>query len=112
MDFEHCAQDSYNVEVSGWDTKENFFVEKTVLDWKSDDKKAILLRTPIRTGSIIFVRLLQPIQTGANFPVAYEALTTPENQKNGASRVSLERLHPRASYKATHAQDSLAVRVA
>jgi hypothetical protein len=86
MDFENCAQDTYHVEVSLWDAKENFFVEKTVLDWKSDDKKAILLRTPIRTGSIIFVRLLQPIQTGANFPVAYEALTSPEKQENGGSR--------------------------
>jgi hypothetical protein len=112
MDFENCPQDNYHVEVSGWDAKESFFVEKTVLDWKSDDKKAILLRTPIRIGSILFVRLLQPIQNGASFPVAYEALTSAGKPENGASHVSLERLRPRASYKATHAENSLAVRVA
>jgi hypothetical protein len=112
MDSANCAQDSYNVEVSGWDAKENFFVEKTVLDWTSDDKKAIQLHTPIRTRSIVFVRLFQPIQTSPSFPVAYEALTSTEKPENGASRFSLERLHPRASYKATHAEESLAVKVA
>jgi hypothetical protein len=31
-------------EVSGWDAKENFFVEKTTLEWKPEDKKSMLLR--------------------------------------------------------------------
>lgn len=65
MDFENCAQDTYNVEVSGWDAKENFFVEKTVLDWKSDDKKAILLRTlfePARLSSSAFSSRSKPPQ--------------------------------------------------
>ncbi len=44
------GEDSYRVEVSGWDAKENFFVEKTTLEWKPDDKKSMLLRSDIAPG--------------------------------------------------------------
>jgi hypothetical protein len=30
---------SYRVKVSGWDAKENFFVEKTSLDWREREGK-------------------------------------------------------------------------
>jgi hypothetical protein len=106
------GEDSYRVEVSGWDSKENFFVEKTVLEWKPDDKKSMLLRADIRPGCIVFVRLLQPMATAASFPIAYEALTSASRDDAGAARVSLERLRPRASYKETFADGLLAVRVA
>jgi hypothetical protein len=100
------GEDTYRVEVSGWDAKENFFVEKTTLEWKPEDKKSMLLRADIRPGCIVFVRLLQPLATATSFPIAYEALTS------GATRVSLERLRPRATYKETFADGLLAVRVA
>ena len=106
------AEDSYRVEVSGWDAKENFFVEKTTLEWKPKDKKSMLLRADNRPGCIVFVRLLQPLATATSFPIAYEALTSAERDTSGAARVSLERLHPRASYKETFADGLLAVRVA
>jgi hypothetical protein len=106
------GQDSYRVEVSGWDAKESFFVEKTMLEWKPDDKKSMLLRADIRPGCIVFVRLLQPLATATSFPIAYEALTGAEKDATGAARVSLERLRPRASYKETFAEGLLAVRVA
>ncbi len=106
------GEDSYRVEVSGWDSKESFFVEKTMLEWKPDDKKSMLLRADIRPGCIVFVRLLQPLATAASFPIAYEALTGAEKDATGAARVSLERLRPRASYKETFAEGLLAVRVA
>jgi hypothetical protein len=106
------GEDSYRVEVSGWDAKENFFVEKTVLEWKPDDKKSILLQANIRPGCIVFVRLLQPMATAASFPIVYEALTSAERGDARAARVSLERLHPRASYKETFTDGLLAVRVA
>jgi hypothetical protein len=106
------GEDNYRVEVSGWDAKENFFVEKTTLEWKPDDKKSMLLRSDIRPGCIVFIRLLQPLATAASFPIAYEALTSAEKDPNGAARVSLERLRPRASYKETFAEGLLAVHVA
>ena|SRR5271154_4588657 len=105
-------EDCYRVEVSGWDAKENFFVEKTTLEWNPEDKKSMLLRADVRPGCIVFVRLLQPLSTVASFPVAYEALASAGRDADGAARVSLERLRPRASYKETYAEGLLAVRVA
>jgi hypothetical protein len=105
------GDDTYRVEVSGWDAKENFFVEKTTLEWKPEDKKSMLLRADIRPGCIVFVRLLQPLATAASFPIAYEALTSTERDTSGAARVSLERLRPRATYKETFSDGLVAVRV-
>ena len=106
------GEDSYRVEVSGWDAKENFFVEKTVLEWKPDDKKSILLRADIRPTCVVFVRLLQPMATAASFPIVYEALTSAEKDDAGTARVSLERLRPRANYKETLSDGLSAARVA
>ena len=92
--------------------KRIFFVEKTTLEWKPDDKKSMFLRSDIRAGCIVFIRLLQPLATAASFPIAYEALPSAEKGPNGAARVSLERLRPRASYKETFAESLLAVHVA
>jgi hypothetical protein len=112
MNMNVSGEDCYRVEVSGWDAKENFFVEKTTLEWNPDDKKSMRLRADIRPGCIVFVRLLQPLATATSFPIAYEALTSAERDASGAARVSLERLRPRASYKETYAEGLLAVRVA
>ena len=106
------GEDCYRVEVSGWNAKEDFFVEKTTLEWNPDDKKSMLLQADIRPGCIVFVRLLQPLATTLSFPIAYEALTSAGRDASGATRVSLERLRPRASYKETYADGLLAVRVA
>ncbi len=108
------GEDTYRVEVSGWDAKENFFVEKTTLEWKPEDKKSMLLRADIRPGCIVFVRLLQPLATATSFPIAYEALMGVQKKicASGAARVSLERLRPRATYKETFGDGLLAVRVA
>ena len=89
----------YRVEVSGWDAKENFFVENTSLDWENEGKKEIALRNLLKEGAVIFVRLLQTIATSNNFPIAYQATTTGERDRSGRLRVGLERLRPRAAYK-------------
>ena len=70
MNFTTDQPNSYRVEVSGWDASENFFVEKTMLNWGRDEKKELQLRSAIREGSVVFVRLLQPLASGNNFPVA------------------------------------------
>jgi hypothetical protein len=112
MDLDMNSPDSYRVEVSGWDAKQNFFVEKTVLNWKPEDRKAISLRSAIRAGTIVFVRLLQPASNGSNFPIAYQVLTCTAKDPDGAINVSLERLRPRATNRETFAADSLLVEVA
>jgi hypothetical protein len=112
MDMDMNFPDSYRVEVSGWDAKQNFFVEKTVLNWKPEDRKAISLRSAIRVGTIVFVRLLQPASNGSNFPIAYQVLTSTAKDERGAIHVSLERLRPRATNRETFAADRLLVEVA
>jgi hypothetical protein len=66
-------QASYRVEVSGWDASENFFVEKTTLVWRGEERKEISLNARVRPGCVLFVRLLQPTAVVNNIPIAYEA---------------------------------------
>jgi hypothetical protein len=101
MEFQMDTSNGYRVEVSGWDTKETFFVEKTILEWEGEGKKEIALKSPLREGCVVFVRLLQPVASGNNFPIAYQARTIASQDANGRARVGLERLRPRASCKDT-----------
>ena len=73
MDSSADQLNSYRVEVSGWDASESFFVEKTVLNWGRDEKKEVYLRSVLREASVVFVRLLQPLTSANNLPVAYQA---------------------------------------
>jgi hypothetical protein len=97
MNFATNKPDCYRVEVSGWDAREDFFVEKTMLDWSSGRRKEIFLKTFVRVGSILFVRLLRPLASENNFPITYQTVNVAENDANGRMRVSLEQLRPRAA---------------
>ena len=94
MEFDLERASSYRVEVSGWDASENFFVEKTILDWKGEGKKRIEVRSSLREGCIVFVRLLQPLASGSNFPIAYQAAEVGAKDNSGRGPVCLERLRP------------------
>jgi hypothetical protein len=67
------AMKSFPVEVSGWDLNQEFFVERTELEWVEDGEKHIVLRTPIKQSAVLFVRLVQIDQASSRFPVAYQA---------------------------------------
>lgn len=95
MDFQIEESSSYRVEVSGWDTRENFFVEKTLLAWDKAGKKEITLQAGLRKGCVVFVRLLQMVPSGNNFPVAYQAIEICTKDPAGRWRVNLEQLRPR-----------------
>lgn len=86
---------SYRVEVSGWDSSENFFVEKTALTWAQNSEKQVTLKSDLREGSVIFVRLLQPTAMVTNIPVAYQAVSVTPKDANGRTRVSMVQLRPR-----------------
>jgi hypothetical protein len=101
MDFQLDTPGGYRVEVSGWDSKENFFVEKALLEWEGEGKKEIALRNSLRDGCVVFVRLLQPTASGQNFPIAYQSKTIGDKDANGRTRVGLERLRPRGVAKDT-----------
>ncbi len=102
MDFDgNQQQNSYAVEVSGWDVSEIFFVEKTNLTWAADGMKEVSLRHPVREGSVIFVRLMQPVESADNYPIACQAMKVLEQAADGRSAIQLTQLRPRAFFKDT-----------
>ena len=85
---------TYRIEISGWDQAEDFFVEKTELDWSEQRSKRVHLRHSLRPGTLVFVRLLHPT-AGQNPPVAYQVEKVSPADPRGISEVHLAQLTPR-----------------
>ncbi|HUJ32457.1 MAG TPA: hypothetical protein VLY23_14335 [Candidatus Acidoferrum sp.] len=99
MEFQIDPARSYRVEVSGWDASENFFVEKTTLNWARDEKKNVHLRSVLREGAVVFVRLMQTLTNTNNFPVAYQAQRIGPRNAEGLALIHLSQLRPRPTYR-------------
>ena len=93
---------TYRVEVSGWDLEENFFVEKTELEWSEEQGKKVYMRHPLRDGAVVFVRLIQPTCSGHTFPIAYQVEKVRSGSR-GMWDVRLVQLHPRTGRTDTQA---------
>jgi hypothetical protein len=93
----------YRVEVSGWDAAEAFFSEKTALYW-SDGGHETALRSRLREGVVIFVRLLQPFGTDENFPVPYVVTRNLPVGFDDCTTVAIAKLHPKSSYSQSAAK--------
>jgi len=81
---QHPLIDTYPVEASGWDSDHSFFVEKSELEWNEATGKHLTLSRSLNPGSMIFLRLLQPLSEDRTLPVAYYVQligTTPEGHK-------------------------------
>ena len=100
MDFDG-NHNSYSVEISGWDASDDFFVEKTDLTWTADGMKEISLHRSVREGSVIFVRLMQPVASADNYPIACQAVKVMEHAASGHAHILLSQLRPRAFFKDT-----------
>ena len=88
----------YRVEVSGWDKSQTFFVEKSELEWTEESGKYVTLSSAVPDGSVVFLRLIQPLSTDRSQPVPYETeflAVTPDGQ-------SQFRLHPVSPRVAGH----------
>jgi hypothetical protein len=85
----------YGVEVSGWNATENFFVEKTSLEWTPEGLKSVRLKSDLRQGTIVFLRLLHHGPETNQFPVAYQTTELGGREHDGRVRVWLEQMHPR-----------------
>src|SRR5580658_10212454 len=95
-----ASRNSYRVEVSGWDARENFFVEKTSLDWREHEGKTVALHATVRLDSVLFVRLLRPLGGGADFPVPHRAVRVDDHGKDESCKdVGLEQLQPRRAVR-------------
>ena len=95
---------SYRIEISGWDSGENFFVEKTDLDWSEEPGKKVRLRHPVRNGAVVFVRLIHPTAVGHSFPVAYQVENVSSPNAGGMQEISLVQLNPRSGPNGSRAQ--------
>lgn len=91
----------YRVEISGWDADEKFFVEKSMLIWTESVGKRVTLKITTRVGSVLFVRLIQPVGGGTTFPVAYRAVEFAADSQSGGGVVTLEQLQPRMAFRET-----------
>ena len=91
---------SYRVEISGWDVDENFFVEKTELDWSEENGNRVYLRRALRERAVVFIRLIAPTAAGHSLPIAYQAEKVQQAKANGMWEVQLVQLHPRAGAQA------------
>jgi len=87
----------YRVEVSGWDARDNFFVEKTTLEWGHGAEIAIRLRSALREGCMLFVRLLSSVSSENHCPITYLAARIEESESTGLKRVGLVPLRPNIS---------------
>jgi hypothetical protein len=95
-----CRDNSYRVEVSGWDAGENFFVEKTSLDWRERERKTVALHATVRLDSVLFVRLLGPLGGGADFPVPHRAVRVEDSSKDAScTDAGLVQMQPRRTMK-------------
>src|SRR5580704_5996506 len=80
----------YRVEVSGWDKSQTFFVEKSELEWNEESGKHVTLSSAVPDGSVVFLRLIQPLSADRSQSVPYETeflSVTPEGYNQF-------RLHP------------------
>ncbi len=94
--IDHSSNETYRVEVSGWDGSGNFFVEKTILRWSPDSGKEVSVRSALREGDILFVRLNQTWTATPTFPIAYRAEKVSPRDSSGFIRLSLVQLRPRS----------------
>jgi hypothetical protein len=97
MHWQEEEENSYRVEISGWDVGENFFVEKTALKWDEQGSKEVCVQSPLREGTVVFVRLLQAFAAENNYPIAYQAFSVGTRDARGLIRVGLQQLRARRS---------------
>lgn len=102
MDAEAKDGGSYRVEVSGWDTGENFFVERTLLNWENDGRKEVILRTPLQEGALVFVRLVSEPMGTRTIPMTYQVHKIAKAGADQGAEVELERMHPKLAESREH----------
>ena len=95
----HAAGNRYSVEVSGWDSSQTFFVEKSEVEWGEDNGKQLTLSHALNAGAMIFVRLLQPMAAEHSWPVPYQAERI-DTTLEGNHQFRLTQVQPRTDIRA------------
>lgn len=99
MSMELVSAAPYPVEISGWDQNENFFVEKTELEW-SEEEKIVHVQHPVPQGALVFVRLMGAPLREETFPVAYEAAAVKFQPQELMYEILLRQIAPRRHFPA------------
>jgi len=84
----------FRVEVSGWDLNEQFFVERTALQWGQGEHRTVLIRQRVRQGALVFIRLLEEPAPSRCFPVAYRARQVVERENGALHELTLSQVWP------------------
>lgn len=105
MDAQDAGYEGRIAEISGWDAEENFFVEKAVFQEDGNGNRADL-RTRLRVGSLVFVRMVEETSMNRAVPVTYKISSINANAGNGrnegtAREVAMIRLRPREAAEKT-----------
>jgi hypothetical protein len=80
--------------VSGWDSRENFFVENCDLLWTDEAGKHVRLNHKLDGCAVVFVRLLDSSDPERAHPVVYRAEWLGKAQ-NGMNQFYLRTIAPR-----------------
>ena len=94
MSPEQLLPAPYPVEISGWDSNEDFFVEMTDLEW-SEEEKTIHVHHPVQQGALLFIRLVGISVRDGVCPVAYEAAAVKFQPQLLTYEISLRQILPR-----------------
>ncbi|HKV23741.1 MAG TPA: hypothetical protein VJN93_04050 [Candidatus Acidoferrum sp.] len=86
---------TFAVEVSGWDSSDNFFVERCDLTWHERSGKQVCLRQPVRENTILLVRLLDSGERERSHPIVYKARLIGKTE-SGLRQFLLHASSPRA----------------
>jgi hypothetical protein len=88
---------SRRVEISGWDVRGTFFVEKTVFHWLEDGTRRARLHASLSPGDMIFVRAMDNFSADPCAPVAYliESISLPD--QDGLHELTVDEFTPRES---------------
>jgi hypothetical protein len=94
----HPITDTYAVEASGWDIAQCFFVERAELEWNEVTGKHVSLTRSLCPGSMIFLRLLQPMSGDRSLAVVYRAHPSGV-APNGQQQFRLNQIQPNCGSK-------------
>jgi hypothetical protein len=89
-----AATGLYAVEISGWDSMEDFFVERCELEWNEQSGKQVALKRALNDSAVLLVRLLQTGEAERSHAVVYEASRVGQTE-SGLQQFRLDRMVPR-----------------
>lgn len=92
---------NYPIEISGWGLDNDFFTERTDLQWMSGSGKQVSMHRAVAEGAIVFVRLLSSDPSNSSVPVAYQVEHAEPMDRMGRCLLSLAQMHPRSGRSQT-----------